>query len=159
MHEFFSYFLQLFGTPRVVYVHRRIGEAYNPECVVPTVKYGGGSIMIWHMTSAGVRTPFICSGRINSETHTIMLEQTLKSLIIKIFREEKKQVIFQKDNTLCHTARKSIAWFQQKRIKLFECGYRKDLNPIEHLRTHIKKQINTRKCSYITEFKKAVLEE
>jgi hypothetical protein len=22
-------------------------EAYNPECLVPTVKQGGGSVMIW----------------------------------------------------------------------------------------------------------------
>lgn len=76
-------------------MHHRVGEAYVPECIVPTVKYGGGSIMIWGcMASAGVGTPFICSGRMNSETYTTMLEATLKSSIAKLFEKEEKQVIF-----------------------------------------------------------------
>jgi len=28
-------------------VWRRPKEAYNPECLVPIVKAGGGSVMIW----------------------------------------------------------------------------------------------------------------
>jgi len=36
--------------------------------------------MIWGcMASTDVGTPFICSGRMNSETYTAMLGQTLKS--------------------------------------------------------------------------------
>jgi len=30
-----------------VYVWRMPKEAYNPESLVPTVKCGGGSVMIW----------------------------------------------------------------------------------------------------------------
>jgi len=30
-----------------VYVWRMPQEAYNPACVVPTVKRGDGSVMIW----------------------------------------------------------------------------------------------------------------
>jgi hypothetical protein len=29
------------------YVWRTPKEGYNPECLVPTVKYGTGSVMIW----------------------------------------------------------------------------------------------------------------
>ncbi|EFN70315.1 Transposable element Tcb2 transposase, partial [Camponotus floridanus] len=153
--------LQLFGTPGAVYVHRRIGEAYNPKCVVPTVKHGGGSIMIWGcMASAGVGTPFICSGRMNSETYTAMLGQTLKSSMTKIFKEETEQVIFQQDNAPCHTARKSIAWFKRNKIKLFEWPPQSpDLNPIEHLWAHLKKHVHARKCNSITELKKVIFEE
>jgi hypothetical protein len=30
-----------------VYARRTTKEAYNPECLIPTVKHGGGSVMIW----------------------------------------------------------------------------------------------------------------
>lgn len=89
-----------------------------------------------------------------------MLEQTLKSLMAKIFGEEKEQVIFQQDNAPCHTARKSITWFQQNRIKLLEWPPQStNLNPIEYLWARVKKHIHTRKCNFITELKKAILEE
>ena len=45
----------MFGTPGTTYVRRRPGEEYNPDCVVPTVKFGGGSVMIWGcMSTTGV---------------------------------------------------------------------------------------------------------
>ena len=37
----------LFPTSGWVYVWRMPKEACNPECLVPTVKCGGGSMMIW----------------------------------------------------------------------------------------------------------------
>jgi hypothetical protein len=37
----------LFATWGKVYVWRTLKEAYNPECLVPTVKNGGGSVMVW----------------------------------------------------------------------------------------------------------------
>jgi hypothetical protein len=36
----------LFPTSGQVYIWRTSNEAYNPECLVPTVKHGGGSAMI-----------------------------------------------------------------------------------------------------------------
>ena len=41
-----------FGTKRRVYVRRRKGERYKNECLLPTVKHGGGSIMVWGAISA-----------------------------------------------------------------------------------------------------------
>jgi len=37
----------LFPTSGWVYVWKTPKEAHNPECLVPTVKYRGGSVMIW----------------------------------------------------------------------------------------------------------------
>jgi hypothetical protein len=36
----------LFPMPGRVYVWRTPKEAYNPECLVPTVKHGGGSVVV-----------------------------------------------------------------------------------------------------------------
>jgi hypothetical protein len=41
----------LFPTTGRVYVWRTPKEAYNPECLVPTVKHGGGSVMVWVIMS------------------------------------------------------------------------------------------------------------
>ena len=37
----------LFGSDGRVYIRRRVGEDYLPECVQSTVKFGGGSVMVW----------------------------------------------------------------------------------------------------------------
>jgi len=43
----FELFCTLFPTSGRIYVWRTPKEAYNPECLVPTVKYGGRSLMLW----------------------------------------------------------------------------------------------------------------
>ncbi len=44
--------LEFFGHRDVAYVLRKKVELHNPKNTVPTVKYGGGSIMLWGCFSA-----------------------------------------------------------------------------------------------------------
>ena len=37
---------QMFCTPIVTFVRHRVGEAFKQECVVPTVKHGGSTMMV-----------------------------------------------------------------------------------------------------------------
>ena len=37
----------IFGSKRRVYVQRKVGEWLMKQCLVPTVKHGGGSVMVW----------------------------------------------------------------------------------------------------------------
>jgi hypothetical protein len=37
----------LFPTSGVICVWRTPKEAYNPECLAPTVKHGGATVMVW----------------------------------------------------------------------------------------------------------------
>ena len=41
-----EYKFNLFGSDGRVYIRRRAGEDYLPECVQSTVKFGGGSVMV-----------------------------------------------------------------------------------------------------------------
>jgi hypothetical protein len=42
----------LFPTSGKVYIWRTPKEAYNLECLVPTVKYRGGSVIVWAETAS-----------------------------------------------------------------------------------------------------------
>lgn len=43
---------EIFGTKRRVYIRRRPHEKYHKSCILPTVKHGGGSVMVWGSVSA-----------------------------------------------------------------------------------------------------------
>ena len=38
---------ELFGNRRRIFVRRHQNEQYIPQCIMPTVKHGRGSIMVW----------------------------------------------------------------------------------------------------------------
>lgn len=42
---------ELFGNMKRAFVRRRKGEKYLDQCLIPTVKHGGGSIMLWGCVS------------------------------------------------------------------------------------------------------------
>ncbi len=44
--------INFFGSDGVKCVWRKPGEEYKDKCVLPTVKHGGGSVMIWGCMSA-----------------------------------------------------------------------------------------------------------
>uniref|UniRef100_A0A1I7XFH6 Transposable element Tcb1 transposase n=1 Tax=Heterorhabditis bacteriophora TaxID=37862 RepID=A0A1I7XFH6_HETBA len=37
--------------------HRRLGEEFMPKCTVPTIKHGGGSVMVWAVFNGNVPGP------------------------------------------------------------------------------------------------------
>ncbi len=44
--------INLFGSDGVKRVWRQPGDEYKDNCVLPTVKHGGGSVMVWGCMSA-----------------------------------------------------------------------------------------------------------
>ncbi len=44
--------INVFGSDGVKRVWRQAGEEYKDKCVLPTVKHGGGSVMVWGCSSA-----------------------------------------------------------------------------------------------------------
>lgn len=115
-------FFQIFGTPGVSYVRRRVGEEYHPECVVPTVKHEGGSIMIWGCMSAnGVGEMFICEGRMNSACYIKILKDALQSSYRKIFGDsDLRNIKFQQDNAPCHKSNVTMKWMAKNKIQLLD---------------------------------------
>lgn len=68
---------QIFGQPGDTFVRRRPGEAFEPECIIPTIKFGDGGIMIQDCIAAsGGGEMFLREGRMVAEryiTYTITL--------------------------------------------------------------------------------------
>lgn len=110
----------MFGTPGVTFVRRRIGEEYHPDCVVPTVKHGGGSIMIWGcMAASGVGEMFVCEGRMNSEKYINVLENVLRPSLTRIYGDTNLEDIkFQQDNAPCHKSATTMAWFKDNMVPI-----------------------------------------
>ena len=46
--------INLFGSDGFRHVWRRPGEEFKDKCVIPTVKHGGGNVMVWGCLSAAV---------------------------------------------------------------------------------------------------------
>ena len=60
-------------------MRREVGERFHPDCVVSTVKFGGGSIQIWGcMCHDGVGSLHVVEGHLNSQAYIDLISPTLK---------------------------------------------------------------------------------
>eukprot|EP00033_Pygsuia_biforma_P007634 GCRY01008771.1.p1 GENE.GCRY01008771.1~~GCRY01008771.1.p1 ORF type:complete len:139 (+),score=4.69 GCRY01008771.1:183-599(+) len=96
----------LFGSDkRKLYVCRRSGEALAEECVVQTVKHGGGNVMIWGCFARnGLGVMCRVDHRLDSEGYVALCHSCVKSSFQKIFKDRRmKGRWFQQDGAPCHT--------------------------------------------------------
>ncbi len=86
--------INVFGTDGFTTVWRRKGEEYKEKCMVPTVKHGGGSVLMWGcMSAAGVGELHFIDGIMNSQMYcSILKEKMLPSL-----RALGRRALFQHD--------------------------------------------------------------
>lgn len=121
----------VFGSDGSIYVRRRLGESLSPNCTKKTVKFGGGSVMVWGMISAAGVGPLVrLYGKVNANVYKQLLDQT----VVEYLHSTSDEAIFMQDNAPCHKAKKVLDFLEQKGISTFEWPPQSpDLNPIENV--------------------------
>ncbi|CAJ1060179.1 IS630 family transposase [Xyrichtys novacula] len=149
----------LFGLNAKRNVWRKPGATHHLANTIPTVKHGGGSIMLWGCFSvAGTGRLVRMEGKMNAAKYIEILDENL----LQSARDLRlgRRFIFQHDNDPKHTATKTKEWLQDKSLNVLEWPSQSpDLNPIEHLLKDLKVAVHRRCPSNLTELERVCKEE
>ena len=84
--------------------------AHHPEHTVPTVKHGGGSMVLWGCLSSAGTGKLV---RVDGEMHGAKYGAMLEGNMLEWARDVRLRwrFTFQQDNNPKHTARATMGWF------------------------------------------------
>ena len=116
------------------------GTAHQHQNLIPTVKYGGGSIMVWGCFAAsGPGQIAIIDRKMNSQVYQDILQENVRLSVRQL--KLKWSWVMQQDHDPKHRSKSTTEWHQQKKIRLLEWSSQSsDLNPIE-MRWHDLKRV------------------
>lgn len=127
---------EVFGSKRRIYVRRHVNEKYLPECIVPSVKHGGGSVMVWGcFGGTNVGDLIKIEGILNKEGYKKILQKNMVSSGTRLIGPG---FVFQQDNDPKHSSKLCKNYLEnlskKKKLKVMEWPPQSpDLNPIELL--------------------------
>lgn len=148
----------LFGSDGIQYVRRPLGRRFDPKYQLPTVKHGGGSLMVWGcFCGNGVGPLFRIQGIMDKNKYLDILEKVMLPYGRSTLG---RRLIFQQDNDPKHTSGVVRQWFIRRRLNVLEWPSQSpDLNPIEHLWEELDRRLRHRQASNIEEKFQQLLEE
>ncbi|KAI5621599.1 hypothetical protein C0J50_18656, partial [Silurus asotus] len=153
--------IELLGHNSTKRVWRKKDE-YHPKNTIPTVKHGGGSILLWGCFSAhGTGRLHCIKERMTGAMYCEMLGNNLIPSVraLKVGRGW----VFQHDNDpkhTKHTARITKEWLCKKHFKVLAWPSQSPvLNPIENLWRELKLRVSQQQARNLTDLEKICVEE
>lgn len=149
---------QLFPNQRET-VWRKKHERYLQQCLSPTVKHGGGKVMVWGCISAsGVGSLIRVEGNLNHQGYINILQEGMLPSARQLFG--RMPYIFQQDNAPCHTARAVQAFFDANGVEVMKWPAQSpDMNPIENLWQVFKSRVHKRKPTNLNQLWEFISQE
>ncbi len=134
-------------------------DEYNPKNTIPTVKHGGGNIMLWGCFSAkGTGRLHLIEGRMDGAMYREILANNLLPSVRAL--KMGRGWVFQHDNDPKHTARATKEWLRKKHFKVLERSSQSpDLNPKENLWRELKLCVLLRQPQNLKDMEKTFMEE
>ena len=149
----------IFGSDGKRFVWRKPNTELQQKNLIPTVKHGGGSVMVWGcMGYYGVGNLAFIDGIMNAQKYIEVLRSNLKESAVKMGLGE--NFYFQQDNDPKHTAMKTREWLLYNVPKqLVTPPQSPDINPIENLWHLVDVEIRKRKITNKSDLQRVLSEE
>src|SRR5579859_6272649 len=118
------------------------GEGLSDGLVEGTLKFGGGSLMVWGcMMWEGVGNLVKIDGKMDTDLYQQIMEDDLLGSL-DWYDKSPREIIFQQDGDPKHRCLVRRGWYQDHAIDLLPWPAQSaDLAPIEHLWSHLKKKL------------------
>lgn len=140
--------LNFFSLNEKRYVWQRANTAFQHKNLIPSVKNGGGSIMVWAcFAPSGPGRLAIIDGTMSSELYQHILQENVKVSISEL-KLNRKWVIEQDNDP--NTNQSTKEWLEQKKDNVLEWQSQSpDRNPTEILWKDLKQAVHTKKPTNI----------
>ena len=121
-----------FGCDGKRFIRHSPKEGYVPQCSKSSVKFRGGSVMIFGMISAVGTGPLV---RLQGKIIAIIYKEIVKKHVVPHLRTAINQLpVFMQDNASCHTAKSAKTFRSAEDVTVMEWPVqRSDMNPIENV--------------------------
>ncbi|KAK3555833.1 hypothetical protein QTP86_029038 [Hemibagrus guttatus] len=139
------------------YVWRKSNTAFQKKIIPPTVKYGGGSVLVCFAASGPGRLAVI-NGTMNSAVYQKILKKNVRLSVCDL--RLKRTWVLQQDNDPKHSSKSTSEWLKKNKMKTLEWPSQSpDLNLIEMLWHNLKKVVHARKPSNVAELQQFCKDE